>query len=157
MAMASLESQARQLIEFLAAPVEDEESFLKEMDQHLNCFEADLCDICELIDENEMGNILRHIGKNPSITEAIQLRLLEESYKWDGMVINAKIWLAANPALAPAMVESLLHPEIWYGYGYGHELIDDFVDAATSNPNFPQTEFDEFIEECIEDYEYPDE
>ena len=155
--MPSIESQAKTLIAFLAAPVEDENSFVKEMDKHQVCFEADLCEICEFLDENEMGNILRHIGKNPTITEAIQRRLLDESYKWEGMVINAKLWLAANPSLSSAMVEPLLHPEIWYGYGYGHELIDDFVDAATSNPNFPQAEFDSFIEECVEYYEYPNE
>lgn len=155
--MYSLKAKAENLIEFLAAPVKDEKAFIKEMDQHLKCFEADLCEVCEFLDENELGNILRHIGKNPTITEAIQRRLLDESYKWEGMVINAKLWLAANPALSPAMVEPLLHPEIWYGYGYGHELIDDFVDAATNNPSFPQAEFDSFIEECVEAYEYPNE
>ena len=155
--MASIETKAGALVEFLAAPIRDDEGILKEMDKHLECFEATLCEVCEYLDDNDLGNILRHIGKNPTITEAIQRRLLDESYKWDGMIINAKLWLAANPALAAAMVEPLLHPEIWYGYGYGHELIDDFVDAATSNPSFPQAEFDSFIEECIEEYEYPNE
>jgi hypothetical protein len=156
-AMSSTESKAESLIEYLSASVSDEKTFLKEMDRHQSCFEADLCEVCEFLDENEMGNILRYIGKNPTITEAIQRRLLDESYKWDGMVINAKLWLAANPALAKSVVESLLHPEIWYGYGYGHEIIDDFYDAAMSNPNFPQAEFDAFIEECVESYEYPNE
>jgi hypothetical protein len=153
--MSQIAKEAEILILKLANQNLTEDSIFKILDQHEECFSADLCSICEYLDEESLGNVLIHVARNISITKEVQKRVLSESFKWQGAEIGVMLSLARNPALDSEVRPSLLHAEIWYGFGYGHELISDLIEAAAGNPNFPEDEIDEFEDECAEGYDYP--
>ena len=144
---------AQTLLALLENPKLDQDSAFKILDQHMECFKSSLCPICQYLDEESLGSILLKLARHSNAKE-IQKRSLNESHQWQGAEIGVKLALARNPALDSQLRPSLLHAEIWYGYGYGHELISDLIEAAAGNPNFPEDEIEEFEDECVEYYDY---
>ena len=155
--MSDVAKDAQALIVILENGELDQNSAFKILDEHSDCFAAELCPICSYLEEESLGDVLRIMARNPSITKDVQKRILDESFKWQGAEIGVMLSLARNPALDSEVRPSLLHAEIWYGFGYGHELISDLIEAAAGNPNFPDDEIDAFEDECAEDYDYPKE
>jgi hypothetical protein len=155
--MSNVVQDAETLMSVLANPTLDQETIFAILDQHGDCFSAELCPICEYLEDESLGDILIQLARNPSINKDTQLRLLDEAYKWQGAEIGVKLSLARNPAIDSQVRSILLLSEIWYGYGYGHELISDLIEAAAGNPNFPDDEIDKFEDECAEFYDYPKE
>ncbi len=153
--MSNVVQDAEALMSLLASPSLSEETTFSILDQHEKCFSAELCSICEYLDEESLGEILIQLTRNPSITKEVQKRVLNDSFKWQGAEIGVMLSLARNPSLDSEVRPNLLHAEIWYGFGYGHELISDLIEAAAGNPNFPEDEIDQFEDECAEDYDYP--
>jgi hypothetical protein len=153
--MSEIAATVELLISTIANENLDQISAFKILDEHVDCFSADLCPICSYLEEESLGDVLRLMARNPSITKDVQKRILDESFNWQGAEIGVMLSLARNPALDSEIRPSLLHAEIWYGFGYGHELISDLIEAAAGNPNFPEEEIDEFENECAEDYDYP--
>lgn len=153
--MSDVSNDAQTLITILESRELEQDNAFKILEQHSDCFAAELCPICSYLEEKSFGDVLLLMARNPSITKDVQKRILEESFKWQGAEIGVMLSLARNPALDSEVRPSLLHAEIWYGFGYGHELISDLIEAAAGNPNFPEVEIDEFENECAEDYDYP--
>jgi hypothetical protein len=153
--MSEITATVELLISTIASENLDQISAFKILDEHVDCFSADLCAICSYLEEESLGDVLLLMARNPSITKDVQKRILDESFKWQGAEIGVMLSLARNPALDSEIRPSLLHAEIWYGFGYGHELISDLIEAAAGNPNFPEDEIDLFEDECAEDYDYP--
>ena len=153
--MSEIAATVELFISTIASENLDQISAFKILDEHVDCFSADLCPICSYLEEESLGDVLRLMARNPSITKDVQKRILDESFNWQGAEIGVMLSLARNPALDSEVRPSLLHAEIWYGFGYGHELISDLIEAAAGNPNFPEDEIDLFEDECAEDYDYP--
>ena len=153
--MLDVAKEAQMLIAVLQNGELNQNTAFKILDQHSDCFEAVLCPICSFLEEESLGDVLLLMARNPSINKDVQKRILDESFKWQGAEIGVMLSLARNPALDNEVRPSLLHAEIWYGFGYGHELISDLIEAAAGNPNFPENEISEFEDVCAEDYDFP--
>lgn len=146
--------EADDLKRILSSPILSDETVFLILERHSNCFVANLCSICEYLEERGEDLILSQLAENPSISKAVQSRILEESFKWQGIEVGIKLSLVGNPGLDAEIRSTLLMPDIWYGYGYGNDLISELIEAASENPNFPIDEIEAFIKECVEFYGY---
>jgi len=153
--MSERNNRADKLSQILTSTESNFDEFFLVLDEHQPCFDADLCEICKIRYDAGERTILVEIANNPSINEPLQDRLLSEATKWQGQSVDVKLALASNPALSPRIRSEMLNPDEWYMWGYGNDLIQDFVERAFNNPNFPDEEIQTFLQNCISDWDFP--
>lgn len=152
--MASLEEETNQLLTEVSSPTISKPRIIEILDEHSNCFEADLCDICEYIDEEVLTGLLETLAANPVIDDVLQNRIYEESVKWQGQEISVLIEYAGNPSVSDNFKAHLLSPELWFGYDEGRELVGLFIERASKNSRFSKSEIEEFLNTCNDVYDY---
>lgn len=82
--MAEIAETAELLISTITSENLDQISAFKILDEHADCFVAELCPICSYLEDESLGDVLHLMARNPSITRDVQKRILEESFKWQG-------------------------------------------------------------------------
>jgi hypothetical protein len=114
--MPNIEERAEALLQE-AESTSSTERITEILDQHWACFDMDMCEICEYLEEEHYLDLLFELASNENITVEQQSRVVDAAFKWQGKIMGVMISLASNPAISDEYKEFTLDTSFWYGTG----------------------------------------
>lgn len=145
-----LEQNAVELLNLLRDKTVSRDSVNQYLEQHQDCFEGSLCEICEFIDENLDEDPLGILATNPVLSPSQQNRLMEEASKWQGREYALAVGFAMNPNVSDENIQMLVGSPDWFWQDGSHELLPDLVQIMEANERFRLEDVAEFRKNIAE-------
>jgi hypothetical protein len=116
------------------------------LEAHGSCFEGDLCDVCEYLDDSDEDfAILHDLASQPNLTPELQGVVLAMSFLWDGRSEAVCMELAGNPHISNEVKTHLLADFSWTNGEDMDETVQDFVDIIRRNKRFTSDEVEAVV------------
>jgi hypothetical protein len=121
------------------------------LDNHWDCFDGNLCEICEYIDDSFLESLSSALASNENTSENTQLRILEGAEQWQGRENGVKLSFAANPKVCGAIKSITLSPDLWTSDDMREEAAQ-FLEIARNNKAYSLLELAKFEKEFTDEY-----
>lgn len=136
------------LLNILNSPSLSKEQTIEFLDKHAPCFEEDLCNICESLDGDV--DVLRVLASNTALNTSVQMRVLDESLKWQNREIGVMLDFAGNPNIADDVKEYIFGEEAELQNYSGFQIIEKIAQIARNNPSISEVEIEKFLRNYAE-------
>ena len=140
------DSSTIQVLRILESPSLSKMQAIEFLDKHEECFgpELDLCDMCEgIVDKVD---VLRLLARNPALDRSVQMRVLDESIKWQDREVGVMLDFAGNPNISDDVKKYIFGEEAELeNYDGSEELIEELAELAEDNPRISKEEIETFL------------
>ena len=120
------------------------------LESHSRCFEGDMCEVCEFIDNEGLDDPLGILAENPSLAADQQSRVMNESFKWQGRQYAVAIGFVLNPNICDDLVKFIVDSPSWFWLEGTHRLLPDVFQAMKQNPKFGSHDIARFRDSAAE-------
>ena len=120
---------------------------------HAPCFRAQLCAVCEYLDENMMDGLLDTLAGNPALTPSQQSQVWSYGNDWQGALVGVIQGFLSNPAISDEIKASTLAAQDFIAYHVGEDLeewMHTYLEQMRRNPRFTKGEIAQFEATCAE-------
>ena len=115
------------------------------LDDHADCFEGDLCELCEYFEDESGEDLLMELAGNQNLSEDLQARVIALALDWQGAIHGVASSLARNAKVSKATKDFLLDVDFLISLGDAPETIPSLFEIMKSNPRFEKEELAKFV------------
>lgn len=143
----TIEDRAESLLTIAKSADSSEEQIDDILEDHAECFEDELCEVCEYLEEELFEDLLGALSQNAALTADQQVRVLLAALEWQGRITSVIRGLAANPSVCGDAKEDVLSAAEFVAPHVDDDLPEYLSDIRTlmsANPAFTEDDLQEF-------------
>ena len=135
------------ILKILSSPLLTKIQTTDFLDEHEECFDDQLLDLCEFCQELDGDvDVLRILASNPALDPSIQMRVLSESMKWQDREIGVIYDLVGNPSISNEVKEYILGEDAQLeNFDPSWLIIEEISRIARSNPRISKKDIEDFL------------
>lgn len=147
----SVEERAQRLIATVVNPQTTSELIDEILAEHEECFNAELCEICEFIEEEIYVDLLKAMATNPSLSPVQQSRIFSLGLESQGSIVGIISGFLKNPQISDEIKKNCLLAPDFISYHVDDDLADvlqGYLALMQANSSFSPEEIISFRAQC---------
>jgi hypothetical protein len=134
-------------LRILSSPTLSRAQTIEFLDKDKGCLAEEalfLCEVCEELDGEV--DVLRLLARNPELDQSVQMRVLDESLKWQDREIGVMLDFAGNPNISDDVKKYIFGEAAELeNYDGSEGIIEELAELAEDNPRISKAEIEIFL------------